>query len=147
GFTALADGGGSGGGTVDYGALVEQAKRARELRQRLLSLDGVSFVRLPYPEQAESMRSILKLIDEDGLGPELDELVGDDRRPTLRDLQRRYEDMVSRRAERSQAKDQADNLRRHQLGIQRAIRRYAAVMFGHYDDTDPASGQRVFAAL
>lgn len=144
GFVAFADGETA---KIDHAALLEQAKRAREIRARLLTLDGVSFLRLPYPEQAEVTRSILNLIDQDELGPEIDELVGDDVLPALRDMQVRYDAMVSRRAERSRSKEAADNLRLHQLGMQRALRRYAAAIYSLYDDDDPLSGERVFAAL
>lgn len=131
---------------VDYGELIERAEDARQIEQRLFNTAGVSYLRASYPEQAESMRSILRIIDQDNLSDRIDALVGDDMLPVLRDLQVRYDAMVNRRAQRSSTKDDTDNLRSHQLGMQRALRRYAAALYGVYDET-PKSGAFVYRAL
>lgn len=131
---------------IDYGELIARAEDARLIEQRLFNNTGVNYLRSNYPEQAESMRSILRLIDEDQFEDRIEILVGDDVLPVLRDLQIRYDAMVQRRAQRSSSKDDSDNLRSHQLGMQRALRRYASAMYGLYDET-PQSGTFVYRAL
>lgn len=122
-----------------------KAVRARELSGRLFGSEGLAFIRLPYPEQAQSMASILRLIAEDDLSGAIDELVGPEIMVALVACQARYEAMVEVRMSRVDRKSEDLGLLRGKL--QRAIRRYTNAVLTLLDEDDLASYELVLTAL
>jgi hypothetical protein len=123
----------------------KKAERARDLSGRLFGTDGLAFIRLPYPAQAESMASILRLIDEDGLTSSLDELAGPELMVALVTCQAQYEAMVAARMSRNGRK--SGDLKGFLGKLQRAIARYTNAVLTLLDEDEPESLDLVLAAL
>lgn len=122
-----------------------KAAQARELSGRLFGSGGLAFLRLPYPEQAQSMASILRLIDEDELSESIDELAGPELMVALVACQAQYEAMVEARMSRIIRKSGDLGLLRARL--QRTIRRYTNAVLTLLDEDEPASLDIVLTAL
>lgn len=125
--------------------LRSRAARAAELHARLFGDGGVEFVRRPYFEQAESMATVLRLIDEDELGEELEELVGPELLRLLRACQIHYEDLLDARFARQRGV--SENLRVHGNRLRRLLHRYRNALVGWVDEDDPASVEIAWVAL
>jgi hypothetical protein len=123
----------------------DKAARARALAGRLFGTDGLTFTRTPYPEQAQAMASILRLIEKDGLANEIDELTGPEILVGLRACQAQYEGMVAARLSRDGRKSGDLGILRGKL--LRAIARYTNAVLGVLDEDDPDSLQLVTTAL
>lgn len=123
----------------------EQATRARALASKLFGAEGLAFTQQAYPEQAESMGEILRLIDQDGLGDELDALLGPQLLVALRACQAQYEAMVETRMTRDDRK--STDLARLRGKLQRAIARYSSAVLTLLDESEPSTLTLVLTAL
>lgn len=123
----------------------DQAARARTLANTLFGSEGLSFTQQTYPVQAESMGEILRLIDEDGLGDELDALLGPHLLVALRACQARYEAMVEARLSRDDRK--STDLARLRGKLQRAISRHCSAVLTLLDEDVPETLTQVLTAL
>ena len=121
-----------------------KAKRAAEL-DALLFTGGMEFLKAEYSSQSTSMGAILKHIDEDDLQADIDAIAGPEFLKALRDVQPRYEAMVSERLRRDKAVGQ--NLLETTRGLQAAIVNYASKMIGTIDHEDPATTDAARVAL
>jgi hypothetical protein len=123
----------------------KRAGRARALSARLFGAEGLAFIRLPYPAQARSMASILRLIEEDGLAPAIDELAGPELMIALVACQAQYEAMVTARMSRTDRKTVHFGL----LGgkLRRLLDRYVNAVLTLLDEDEPESLALVVAAL
>lgn len=126
-------------------AAQDKARRARELHDQLFGVDGLAFTRRPYPEQAQGMASLLRLIDEDELGPSIEELVGPEVLVALRRCQTLYEAMVDERMTRDDSR--SVDLSALRLSLIRAIARYTSATISLVDEDDPDSLDMVRGAL
>jgi hypothetical protein len=122
-----------------------KAARARDLAGRLFGAEGLAFIRLPYPAQARSMASILRLIEEDGLRPTIDELAGPELMVALIACQAQYEAMVKSRMSRSGRKSAHFGW----LGgkLRRLLARYINAVLTLLDEDEPESLDLVVGAL
>jgi hypothetical protein len=123
----------------------KKAARARELAGRLFGAEGLAFIRLPYPAQARSMASLLRLIEEDGLRPTLDELAGPELMVALTACQARYEAMVKTRMSRSGRK--SAHFGRLGGRLRRLLARYINAVLTLLDEDEPESLDVVAGAL
>lgn len=123
----------------------DKARRARELHDQLFGTDGLAFTQRSYPEQAQSMASLLRLIDEDELGPSIEELVGPEILVALRRCQTLYEAMVDARMTRDDAS--SVDLSALRVSLIRAIARYTSAVISLVDEDDPDSLEMVRHAL
>lgn len=123
----------------------DKAGRARKLSTRLFGTEGLSFTKTQFPEQAQAMASILRVIDKDELGAEIDELCGPESLILLRACQPRYEAMVEARLTRD-ARKSAD-LGKVRGAVMRAISRYTSAVLTMLDESEPESLAVVIAAL
>jgi hypothetical protein len=123
----------------------KKAAQARELSSRLFGAEGLAFVRLPYPAQARSMASILRLIDEDGLAPAIDALAGAELRLALVACQQQYEAMVKSRLSRTDRRTVHFGV----LGgrLRRLLARYVNAVLTLLDEDEPDTLGMVLAAL
>jgi hypothetical protein len=123
----------------------KKAERARALSGRLFGAEGLAFIRLPYPAQARSMASILRLIEEDGLAPAIDELAGPEIMVALAACQTQYESMVKVRLSRTDRKTTHFGM----LGgkLRRVLARYVSAVLTLLDEDEPESLALVLAAL
>ncbi|MEX1366312.1 MAG: hypothetical protein AB1Z98_24520 [Nannocystaceae bacterium] len=121
------------------------AARARALSGRLLGTEGLAFTQRSYPEQAESMGEILRLIDQDGLADELDALLGPHLLVALRACQAEYEAMVEIRLSRDDRK--STDLARLRGRLQRAISRYCSAVLTLLDEDQPDTLTQVLTVL
>jgi hypothetical protein len=119
-----------------------KAKRAAEL-DVLLFADGMEFLKAEYGSQSTGMAAILNRIDADGLQADIDAIAGDEFLKAVRDVQPRYEAMVSERLRRDKATGQ--NLLETTRGLQAAIVNYATKVLGtiEHDDPDTVEAARV----
>lgn len=122
-----------------------QAARARALSVRLFGAEGLAFTKTQFPEQAQAMASLLRVIDQDGLAAELDELVGPECLVLLRACQPKYEAMVEARLTRD-ARKSAD-LGQARGAILRAVARYTNAVLTMLDESEPDSLELVLTAL
>lgn len=123
----------------------QKAERARGLSVRLFGAEGLAFIRLPYPAQAQSMASILRLIEEDGLASEIDELAGPEIMVALVACQAQYEAMVKARMSRNDRRSVHFGI----LGgkLRRLLSRYVNAVLTLLDEDDPDSLDLVLTAL
>jgi Family of unknown function (DUF6261) len=121
-----------------------RARRAAELEAKLFG-EGTEFLKAEYTVQGPAMAAILQRIDEDKLAAEVDALAGPDFLKALRDVQPRYEAMVSERLRRDKALGQ--NLLETTRALQAAIVNYATKLIATIDDEDPESVEAVRVAL
>ncbi|MEM9457752.1 MAG: hypothetical protein AAGF11_26470 [Myxococcota bacterium] len=122
-----------------------KAHSAHALLTRLFGLEGLAFTQRSYPEQAQAMASILRLIDEDGLAPAIEEIAGPELLAGLRRCQSLYEAMVQRKLARNRAR--SINLAHLRTSLRRAIARYVSTMLALVDDDDPVVVAEIRAAL
>jgi hypothetical protein len=113
-----------------------KAKRAAELDATLFA-GGMEFLKSDFPTQATTMSAIIERIDKDGLASDIDAIVGPEFLQAIRDVQPRYETMVSERLRRDKATGQ--NLLDTTRGLQAAIVNYASKIIGAMDEEDDAS--------
>lgn len=125
--------------------LESDAARARALRERLFGPAGTNFTATPYAEQAETMATILRLIEHEGLLAELEALVGRPLPRLLHICQQQYEDMVSDRLTREQGT--SDDLRALRQQLRWLIVQYNTAVFGLAKYNDPSSFDVVERAL
>lgn len=130
---------------VNLGKLRVQAGRARSLRERLFGADGVSFTRLPYFEQAESMATILRLVQEDDLSADLEEVVGPELPALLAACQVHYEALLDARLGQQQGVGQDLRVLRNKL--RRLIHRYRNALVGWIDEDNPKTVEVAWQAL
>jgi hypothetical protein len=123
----------------------KKAVRAHELSGRLFGAEGLAFIRLPYPAQARSMASILRLIQEDGLAPAIDELAGPELMVALVACQAQYETMVRSRMSRTGRK--SAHFGRLGGKLRRLIARYVNAVLTLLDEDEPESLDVVLVAL
>lgn len=125
-------------------ATFPKAVRAAELDARLFP-EGGEFLKAEYAVQGPRMAAILQRIDEDKLATELDAIVGPEFLEAIRDVQPRYEAMLTERLRRDKAMGQ--NLLETTRGLQAAIVSYATKVIATIDDEEPASVEAVRVAL
>jgi len=123
----------------------KQAERAREVSGRLFGAEGLAFIRLPYPAQARSMASILRLIEEDSLAPVIDELAGPELMVALVACQVQYEAMVKTRMSRTERKSGHFGVLVGKL--RRLLARYVNAVLTLLDEDEPESLEVVLGAL
>lgn len=122
----------------------ELAEQAEDLLEHLFG-DGLSFLRLSYPEQAEHMAERLRYIDDEGLSEVFVELVGEHSAALVRACQRRYEVMVRNRHQRKAGV--RVNLRTVRESVRAAAEDYANLLLSTLHDADAERSAAVFAAL
>jgi len=121
-----------------------KAKRAAEL-DALLFPDGMDFLKLEYSSQSASMGAILQRIDDDNLAADIDSVAGPEFLKALREIQPRYEAMVSERLRRD--KEMGQNLLETTRGLQSAIVNYANKVIGTIEHDEPATTEWARVAL
>jgi hypothetical protein len=124
--------------------LFPKAKLAAEL-ETLLFADGTEFLKAEYSAQSASMAAILTRIDDDGLAAKVDAAVGPEFLRAIRDVQPRYEAMVSERLRRDKVTGQ--NLVQTRSALQAAIVHYAFKVLSTVESDDPATEEVARAAL
>lgn len=120
------------------------AAEAAELEAKIFS-GGMEFLKAEYSAQSTSMASILKHIDDEELGGAIDAVVGPEFLQAIRDIQPRYEAMVSERLRRDNAAGQ--NLVETTRSLQNAIVNYANKVIGTIEHDDPATTEWARTAL
>ena len=128
----------------DYSAAIEKARRAGQLKQRLLGA-GLDGLRLPHAEQAEFTRTLWTVIDQDGLAAQLTEFVGADFVEAARDAQGHYDEMVD--AQSARAKGSLVNLRELAAKLQQSIQKYMFALVAMNREDNPEIVARVRKAL
>lgn len=129
-------------------AQIDKNRKLAEVAQELLARlfgDGVDFLRLPYPQQAEQMAARLNYIETRGLQGEFVEIVGAAPAALAKICQRRYEAMVSDRAARDNAV--LVNLRPLRAKVAWAAENYAAQLLGTLIKKDAEWAKLVLKAL
>lgn len=121
-----------------------KAKRAAEL-DALLFPEGMDFLKLEYSAQSVSMGAILKRIADDDLEGDIDAVAGQEFVKALKEIQPRYEAMVSERLRRD--KETGQNLLETTRGLQSAIVNYANKVIGTIEHDDPATTEWARLAL
>jgi hypothetical protein len=121
-----------------------RAAKARELLTVLFGNEGLSFVNLPYAEQAAATEAILARIDAESLARDVEQCAGKDFIDAVRAMQPKYEAMVRDFLARD---DKSENLRTVQLALQSALAQYAVAAIGAIDTENPAHLDAVSAAL
>lgn len=106
---------------------------------------GTEFLKADYGVQSASMAGILTRIDDDGLSPTIDEVAGAEFLAAIRDVQPRYEQMVSERLRRDKLTGQA--LSEITRSLQAAIVNYAIKVAGTVEHDDPATAEAARVAL
>jgi hypothetical protein len=125
--------------------LASDAARARTLRDRLFGPDGTNFTSMPYADQVETMATILRLIEHEGLLAELEALVGHGLPQLLRVCQQQYEDMVSDRLTREQGT--SEDFRTMRQKLRWLIVQYNTAVYSLAKYEDPSSFDVVERAL
>lgn len=123
----------------------EQATRARKLIAQLFRDEGLAFTQKPFPEQVVRMATILRIVDEQGLAPEIDALLGPETLVALRAFQPEYETMVEGRLSRDARRTSDLNVLRGRLG--RAIVRHCNAVLALLDENVPETLPLVMQAL
>lgn len=121
-----------------------KAHRAAELEAQLFG-QGMEFLKADFPTQSINMSAILLRIQQDKLQAEIDALVGPDFLHAAREIQARYETMVSERLRRDKVTGQ--NFLEMTRGIQAAIVNYATKLVAMADEDEPATIETVRVAL
>ena len=117
--------------------------RAAELSNKLFP-EGLGFLKIPFVEQLSAMQTLVRHIDEERLGKELDALCGPEFLQALRSILPRYRDMVE--ASLSQ-QDSPNNLQEQRRRLVWSISDYATKIAALADEEDPKSVERVRTAL
>jgi len=123
----------------------DRAKRARGLLAKLFGREGLAFTKAQFPEQAQAMASILRVIENDELAPEIEALLGAEILVLLRACQPRYEEMVETRLKRDDRK--SSDLAKARAKLLRAIGGYTTAVLTMLDEDEPESLPIVLAAL
>lgn len=123
----------------------KKAEQARDLKKRLFGSDGLRFIQRSLPQQVRSMASLLKLIEDDGLAPAIDELAGPELMIALLACQARCEAMIQVRM--STRGNKAAHLGQLLAKLQHTIARYCNAVLTLVDDNDPATLDMVLTAL
>lgn len=121
------------------------AKRARELVTILFAADGLSFLKETYPVQWSTADTILKRIDEDTLGKDIDRIAGKEFLENVRKRHASYGAMVKGLLAREAAA--GVNLSEQVRTLGRAIVEYATKVCASADDDDAESITTARAAL
>jgi hypothetical protein len=121
-----------------------RAKRARRLWERLFGADGTKFVKLSYMAQAETMATLLRMLEQEGLRSELEEVVGPELPALLDACQLHYEDMVSERLGRQQ---KGENLTEARNDLRLAMIAYVNAVHSLYRPKQPETADVVLDAL
>lgn len=121
-----------------------KAKRAAEL-DALLFVEGGELLEAEYAVQGPAMAAILQRVDEDMLASDIDAVAGPDFLKAVRDVQPRYEAMLSERLRRDKALGQ--NLLETTRGLQAAIVSHATKLVAMIDEDEPESTEVVRRAL
>jgi hypothetical protein len=129
----------------DYAASAAQAGQIRRARELLLGTGGVEFTRLKYVEQAEHMRTMWTVIEDEGLDEVIAAAIGPEFLSAMRDGQRRYLAMIERRlaAERGSEVD----LRARSRALADAMQNYVLALLVALDESDADSLAQTRAAL
>lgn len=122
-------------------ASIPNAARANELLVILFGDDGLSFLELSYTEQWSVADSILRRIDDEHLGVDIDRLAGPDFLAHIREKHAAYGAMVSAMLRRDDST--TVNLNDHV----RAIVDYVTKIIAHIDNDDPTSALQARVAL
>lgn len=123
----------------------ERAERAARMQQRLFGDDGLGFLRATFREQCETTGAIVRLIKEDGLTEELNELVGASLVNQLFEMQEQYEAMVIDQLKAPPPSlQQLSTLRRR---LKRLIEQYNNAVLDMIDEDEPKSLAIVVQAL
>ena len=135
---------------VSYGELplhiAPRAPRAREIVDQLFSSGGLGFLKEKYPEQRTAMASLLKRIKDEDLASDIDELAGPEFLKALRDVQPRYDAMVTAMLSKSSGQN-TPNLLLHKGAIQTAIVDYATKICATVDRDESETVEAALAAL
>lgn len=126
-------------------AAKDKAARARKLSTKLFGTEGLAFTRTQYPEQAQAMASLLRVIDKEDLAAEIDALTGPETLILLRACQPHYESMVEARLTRDGRK--SDDLGRVRGKVLRAVARYTNAVLSMLDERKPETLELVLTAL
>ena len=126
-------------------AAQRKAERARTLLGVLFPDGSIEFTQRTFPEQAVSMATILRIIEDDELAGDIDALVGPELLVALRALQPEYQAMVDARLVRDRRSTTDLNLLRQKLT--RAIGRHCNAVLALLDEKDPDSLPLVLQAL
>lgn len=121
------------------------AKKATALHEQLFAAEGTQFVSASFPEQAESMASLLRVIKDDGLDQDIELIGGKLLLRTLRVSQEEYEQMVNERLKRELGV--ASNLRDMRDELRWRLDRYKVAVELLYDPEAPESLAVVEQAL
>lgn len=122
-----------------------RADRAHVLLEQLFGEQGLQPFRLPFHEQSERTAAMVRLIEEDELQAELEELVGSALVRTVIGVQPLYETMVLDRL--STPGDKLAGLREVQKQLRWRINNYNTAVLGMLDDDEPESLELVKGAL
>ena len=128
----------------DYAARIDKARVAKRVATLLFG-QGMDLTRLPFPEQAEHMRRITRMIEQEGLADALAELVGEDFTAALADASLRYQAMIERRAMRERGA--SINMREVNVALQQAIQDYMISLLSMIRDDDPDNVAAIRTAL
>lgn len=126
-------------------ALRQHAQTAAALLIKLFGDGKLGMLKRDFPAQSQLMTSVLSLIDEDQLEPDLLAVTGPDLLPLIRRVNAEYQQMVVRRANRANAAKVDLKAIRHKL--QRRIVNYATVVLTLLDEDQPQTRAIVEAAL
>jgi hypothetical protein len=110
------------------------AARAAAILVVLFGAEGLEFLKSAYVAQVATMATILKLIDDDQLQAEIDEIAGAEFLGQIRHVQPRYDAMVKAMLKKDAASGQ--NLLEHVRAVQRAIVDYATKICATVDEDD-----------
>jgi hypothetical protein len=128
----------------DYAAVRVKAERAAEIHNKLFANDFDS-TRAPYAVQAEYMLMLERIIEEEQLGDDLAELIGEPYYTNMRATITLYAKMVERR-QSGDAGSEA-NLREVRYSLYHAIQNYLLALLATIRDDDPESVAAVRRAL
>jgi hypothetical protein len=122
-----------------------KAVRAAELVKMLFPDASLPFLRVTYTDQLAAMSGILRRIEADGLGKDIDAVCGAEFLANVRAMMPRYEAMVHGVLARDGGV--TDNLRDLLRDLQSAIVSYATKVCATVDEDDPASAETARVAL
>lgn len=129
----------------DYQARIDKADRAIRLRDRLFGETGTDFTRMAYIDQAEYMKTLWAVIDQENLVPGLVEFVDADFVDSLRDAHDHYVAMADRRG--VQDPKPSSKLAAPMGELQRGMQNYMISLLAMINDDDPANVAMIRSAL
>ncbi|PRP95649.1 hypothetical protein ENSA5_37820 [Enhygromyxa salina] len=123
-----------------------QAQRARDLLTRVFGSTTLSdLVKVTFVEQAESTATILRMIEQEGLRQDFEDIVGAQLMRTLDNCQLRYETMIDDRLNRQRGMGQDHRELRNQLRWR--LIAYVNAVQSLYQPAQPETGEQVVAHL